>query len=133
MIRSILGTKRIPDETYVEWIIRATDIAEEACVHYNVPDWIEEVHRRVFQWAGHTARRTDGRWTREVLQWSVEGKRKRGHPVTRWSDSINRFFVQVLEYRRQTVQKRNSFWMSIAEDRDTWKDLEEDYIKCVLG
>ena len=48
MLRSIIGTKRIPDETYVEWIIRATDVAEEARDHYNVPDWIEKVHRRMF-------------------------------------------------------------------------------------
>ena len=55
-------------EPWVDWfIIRATRAAES--IHYEMggKDWVEEQRRRKWQWAGHIARRTDGRWGRVLL------------------------------------------------------------------
>ena len=82
MLRQIIGTRRfvIDDqlETWVDWLVRATEEAEKAMRTFDVPDWVEGAHRRRFRWAGHVARRNDCRWTREALTWSIIGSRSRG-------------------------------------------------------
>ena len=137
MLRSILGNRRYVDrdgsvECDLDWIVRAADLVERARIHFQIPDWVEEVHRRKFAWAGHISRRHDGRWTRLVLQWSAEGRRKRGHPVTRWSDSLNKFFTQVHK-DKTTVTDGNAFWMALAEDRNNWVSLTEDFVNFAMG
>ena len=57
-----------------------------------IRDWAKEQARRKWIWAGHVARRTDKRWTREVLEYHpVHGSRARGHPKTRWEDELDKF------------------------------------------
>ncbi|KAG7307782.1 hypothetical protein JYU34_006375 [Plutella xylostella] len=79
---------------------------------------VEDVGRRItklkWRWAGHLARREDGRWTKAVSEWwPREGRRPVGRPPTRWSDDIRR------------VTGPN--WMSVAQDRGTWHNMEEAY------
>ena len=93
---------------------------------FGQPDWVEEVHRRRFQWAGRTARLTDDRWTREVLVWAASGKRRRGRPKTRWTDQLNNFF-------QRELQATNEFWMGLASEEASWASLENDYVNFVLG
>ena len=114
-------------ENYVDWIRRATHEAEQIRKDIHMPDWAEEVHRRVFRWAGHTARRHDGRGTREILSWSASGRRRRGRPLSRWSDHLNKFFQQA-RGDSGTITENNVFWMALAEDRQGWTSLEEDYV-----
>ena len=80
MMRTLAGISRLVQddclETYLEWIVRATSAAETAMSTFDVPDWVGGNHRRKFRWAGQAARRTDGRWTREFLEWSATGTRK---------------------------------------------------------
>ena len=46
-----------------------------------VHDIVETVKTLKWQWAGHIARRSDGRWTKAVLEWSPrELQRPRGRP-----------------------------------------------------
>ncbi|KAI8421117.1 hypothetical protein MSG28_008210 [Choristoneura fumiferana] len=52
--------------------------------------WVTDIAKRIsslkWQWAGHIARRTDGRWGRKVLEWWPRiGKRSVGRPPTRWT------------------------------------------------
>jgi hypothetical protein len=134
MMRSIVGTKRqVKDndlEGWVDWVVRATRDAEDAMLKFDVPDWCEEVHRRRFRWAGHVARRHDGRWTREVLTWSLGGSRAQKRPHTRWTDSFNKFFANLFNLE---VTYDNSFWLNLAEERDSWQAAESDYVKFVMG
>ena len=60
------------------------------------------------------------------------GTFKRGHPVTRWSDSLNKFFTQVHK-DKTTVTDGNAFWMALAEDRDNWVSLTEDFVNFAMG
>ena len=127
MLRQIVGARRrVEDENLEEWLgwmIRATDEAEQAMRKFAVPDWVEEARRRKFRWAGHVIRRDDGRWTREVLTWSLQGTRSRGRPFTRWTDSLNKFFEKRYE------EAEDSFWLILAEDRYTWHALDDEYIE----
>ena len=130
MMRAIIGTRRIVRdgdlEGYVDWIVRSTSVAEEAMRKFGVPDWVEEAHKRKFRWAGQVARCTDRRWTREVLEWSATGSRRRGRPVMRWTDSLNKFF-------QQPSLSSALCWITIASDEDSWHSLEEDYVNFVLS
>ncbi|CAH2228318.1 jg3885 [Pararge aegeria aegeria] len=56
-----------------------------------VTDIAQRVAKLKWQWAGHIARRTDGRWGLKVLEWRPRtGKRSVGRPPTRWIDDIRR-------------------------------------------
>ena len=90
---------------------RANDIRAITKVH----DIIETVKTLKWQWAGHTARRFDGRWTKAVLEWSPrELKRLRGRPPDRWDRDIRK------------VTGIN--WQKTAQDRQTWADLLKTYL-----
>jgi len=68
--------------------------------------------------AGHIARRTDGRWTINVLHWIPrEKKRPRRHPNVRWVDKIKRF--------------SGATWMRIVADPNTrmWEEKGETFIQ----
>ncbi|CAH2235562.1 jg9251 [Pararge aegeria aegeria] len=65
----------------------------------------QRVAKLKWQWAGHIARRTDGRWGLKVLEWLPRtGKRSVGRPQTRWTDDI-----------RRVAGRR---WRQAAQDRD---------------
>ncbi|CAH2239297.1 jg6872 [Pararge aegeria aegeria] len=73
---------------------RATDIAQRDA-------------KLKWQWAGHIARRTDGRWCLKVLEWRPRtGKRSVGRPPTRWTDDFRRV--------------AGSLWRQAAQDRVLW-------------
>ena len=118
-------------ENWVDWMKRATRASEECMSQFGVPDWVEEVHRRKFRWAGHVSRRHDGRWTREVLTWSASGSRTQGRPKLRWTDGLNSFFNRSMGLATNTGAG-NMLWMAVAEDRERWQAVEDEYIKAVL-
>ena len=130
MMRAIIGTKSAVEreelESWVDCMVRSTDIVEQVMSEQRLQDWPEEVHRRIFRWAGRNARLKDNRWTQEVLMWSATGSRKRGRPKSRWTDCLNRFF-------RQGRQSTNKFWLELALDEETWATLEDDYVNFALG
>ena len=111
-------------EDWVQWIRRATKIAWNFREKFGIPDWVDEIALRKFRWAGHVARREDGKWTKALLEWTVEGCRSHGRPVTRWSDSLNKFFSKLAGRR-----VGNAYWMHVAKDRDEWIKLEKEYVK----
>ena len=136
MLRRIIGIKRKVSEDergtesgepWGDWMQRSTRIVESTMQNFGLKDWVAEVHRRKFRWAGHVARRTDDRWTKEVLDWTPVGHRRRGRPLLRWTDSIESFFETLFGQSPTTDD-----WFEAAKDRSTWKGLEEEYIKTVM-
>ena len=109
--------------------ICSTRIAEEEMKKNKVADWVEEIHSRKYRYAGKIARQNDGRWTREVLTWSAGGKRPRRRPLTRWTDSLEKFVKQT--YRHNTAEQNT--WTQVAMDEESWSSLEPTYLNCVLG
>ncbi|CAH2207480.1 jg12778, partial [Pararge aegeria aegeria] len=64
---------------------------EEIRRRTRVTDIAQRVTKLKWQWAGHIARRTDGRSVLKVLEWRPRtGKRSGGRPPTRWTDGIRR-------------------------------------------
>ncbi|KAI8440150.1 hypothetical protein MSG28_001546 [Choristoneura fumiferana] len=69
---------------------------------------VAQIAKLKWQWAGHIARRTDGRWGQKVLEWRPRtGRRAVGRPPTRWS----------------LVKIAGSRWMRKAQDRSEWRAL----------
>ncbi|MGH0115167.1 UNVERIFIED_CONTAM: hypothetical protein FKN15_070687 [Acipenser sinensis] len=73
-----------------------------------VKDAVNQADQAKKRWAGHVARRSDGRWTRAVTEWlPLDIKRPLGRPATRWRDSL-----------RQDIGRK---WMGLARDQKAWR------------
>lgn len=70
---------------------------------------LEIVRRRKLQWFGHVTRHP-GTLSHTILQGSIEGKRPRGHPKTKWTDNIKKWTGKTI------IQCHR-----IADDREEWK------------
>lgn len=79
-------------ESWIEWIRRVTNQSESLFQKNGGTDWVDEQRRRQWRWAGHIARRTDGRWGRVLLDWMPLGRRGRGRPEARWIGTIASYF-----------------------------------------
>ncbi|EYC18617.1 hypothetical protein Y032_0027g1614 [Ancylostoma ceylanicum] len=54
-----------------------------------VADALEYANKPKHRWAGHMMRRSDGRWSRAVMEWYHRGEeRSLDRPPTRWSDTL---------------------------------------------
>ena len=106
-------------EPWLDWFRRSTHTADELAVRHGVCDWVEECRRRKWKLAGHTLRRTDGRWSTRLLNWIPNaGHRDVGHPAQRWSDELAVFHKRLYG---------NPYWSVAAMERETWNMLEEDF------
>ena len=116
-------------ESWVDWIQRVTEEALAAMTRAGVPDWIEEQQRRKWRWAGHVCRRDDGRWTKQVLEWTPGGgHRRQGHPFSRWSDDINGFISTLYAGSIGDEVVSAAVWDETAQHREVWAQLEDDYV-----
>jgi len=106
MERCMLGIAR-RDKKKNEWIRARTKIEVV----------INTAKKLKWKWDVHIARRSDARWTTNVLHWiPIEKKRPRRRPNARWvDDEIKRF--------------SGATWMRIAADRDIWKEKGEAFIQ----
>ncbi|CAH2207571.1 jg12303 [Pararge aegeria aegeria] len=70
-----------------------------------------------WQWAGHIARRSDGRWGSKLLEWQPRtGKRSVVRPPTRWTDDIKRI--------------AGSRWIQADQNRGVRNALQKTSIGC---
>jgi hypothetical protein len=111
-------------EDYTEWIKRTTREAEASYQKFVGEDWVVEQRRRKWQWAGHVARRCDGRWNRILLDWAPTGSRARGRPHRRWNEEIVKYFNS-----QMGDDAPEDFWKFQALDREIWHDLENVFLE----
>ena len=109
-------------EDWVAWVKRTTHVAEECFKQAGLEDWVTAVRRKHWRWAGHLARREDGRWSSKLLTWCPTGRRDRGHPCKRWVDDLNSFF-------NRRDGSPNGCWHAVAQNREQWQSLEEAFVK----
>lgn len=89
---------------------------EEIRRRTKITDIAQRSSKLKWQWAGHIARRTDGRWSRKVLEWIPRiGKRSVGRPPARWTDDL--------------AKVAGVGWMQAASDRSEWRLLGEAYVQ----
>ena len=109
------------EESWQEWLQRTAGSLDAEVKKGAVADWVEEQRRKKWRWAGHVARRRDGRWASRMLHWIPHGgERRRGRPATRWEDELEDFF-----------KARGMRWEDCAEDRDAWWRLEQSFAQAV--
>ena len=115
-------------ESWIDYIRRVTGIAEECLKHAKLEDWIAGQRRRKWRWAGHTARRHDGRWSNKILFHNeFPGSRRVGHPKARWRDAIESFVGN-------HTYIDGSDWTLLAQDRDSWHALENKFVhNCLIS
>ena len=114
-------TGRKPEETWVEWVRRATHYADAASQDHNVECWVVAQRRRKYKWAGHVARMSDDRWTFRALCWRpISGTRAVGRPHKRWADDLDLYFATTLSTSPED-------WIALAQSRDDWRSYEDDF------
>ena len=116
LIRRLKVTQRAMERAMLGVSLRDHIRNEEIRKRTKVTDIARRIAKLKWQWAGHIARRTDGRWGRKVLEWRPRtGRRSVGRPPTRWTDDLAR----VAGIR----------WMRDAQDRSLWRRLGEAYVQ----
>ena len=109
-------------EPWLEWIIRTTGIVEAHLGRIGLDDWVTAVRRKKWRWAGHLARRDDGRWATKLLTWRpAHGHRNIGRPCRRWCDELDAFFEEEAGFEKGA-------WLHVAQDRATWESLEAQFV-----
>jgi hypothetical protein len=105
MERIMLGIT-LKDKKRNTWIRQQTKIT----------DALTYIKKSKWRWAGHIARREDGRWSKLTTFWIPDtGQRKRGRPRERWKDEVER------------LAGKN--WKRKAKDRERWKKLGEAFVQ----
>lgn len=92
--------------------IRNNKIREIMQVDRNILEIVEE---RRLRWYGHVLRMSEERIPNKILNWKVEGKRRRGKPKECWIDGVKR------SMERRGLNEED------AMDRDLWRQ------KIVMG
>ena len=109
-------------EPWIDFMQRATHIAENYASRYGVKDWASVHFLRKFRLAGHMGRRTDSRWSKKVLYWIPDGaSRQRGHPHKRWTDVLDEFF-------KAAHGMEPGKWLNLCADRDVWASLSDAFV-----
>ena len=96
MLRKMLGTPRrqlqttsgnLEEETWVDWIVRATSAAESEQKKAGLSTWVDtqRQHKERLLDKIHTS--NDGRWSLKIINWEPRGSRRVGRPLTRWTDT----------------------------------------------
>ncbi|CAH2264014.1 jg16397 [Pararge aegeria aegeria] len=116
LIRRLRVTQRAMERAMLGVSLRDLIRNEKIRRRTRVTDIAQRVAKLKWQWAGHIARRTDGRWGLKVLEWRPRtGKRSVGRPQTRWTDDIRRV--------------AGSRWRQAAQDRALWNSLQKTYVQ----
>ena len=86
MLRKIVAVSRIEEESYVDWIVRATRRAEEEYSRAGLPTWLQAQSVRKASLCHKLQSCSDQRWGQVALRWIPSGYRSIGRPPKRWTD-----------------------------------------------
>ena len=117
MLRWMVGTPKQPQEDWVDFLKRSTQVSEELARKHGVCDWVTTQRSRKWTLAGAMARQKDGRWSCRLLDWRpwfrALPRRHVGHPRLRWSDSI--------------VKAAGGSWIEAAQDAGLWAAMTDGF------
>ena len=123
MLRSIIGTKRAADEeeydgieNFVTWMKRSTAKVRDAMIEADIPDWVELQRQKKWTFTGRTLARADKSWTELMITSNIQGKRRDGRPLKRWSDDIVAFLTGMYS---PDCAKTDS-WTTVSECKAVW-------------
>ena len=93
------------------------ELMEETGVQRSMTD---RFVRSRLQWAGHVERMADDRLPKRAAELRDEGRRRRGRPILRWDDCVNR------DVRKAGEEED---WKKKTVDRGVWKRLSDEAVK----
>ena len=109
----MVGFRRGPDETWVEYMKRSTSKSEELAASCGAADWVTMQRTKKWKLAERTASQTDGRWNHRLFSWKpwfrVAPHRDVGRPCKRWDDDI--------------VHLAGGDWPTTVSDPAVWEAL----------
>jgi len=129
------GVRRAADESWVEWIKRATVNARGLAAESGVRDWADLHYERKWSWAEHVARRPGSAITYRVTSWRDAA----------WSAlaSENGLRVPVRPSRRQWMKFEAALqkyctveglglWVDLTEERQVLAEEAESFSRWAL-
>ena len=125
MLRRIVRSRRLPDETWVDWIKRNTRDARAAARKAGVRFWVAAYLEAKWKWAGHVMRMAPDRPAKRITEWrdsewcvideALRGRDRTRRPYKqrwfRWEDCLRQF----------ATKRRWTSWQSVAQNRDQWR------------
>ena len=99
-------TEEKNDETWVEWIRRATHEAENSMAKIGMKSWLDTQKVMKWKWAYKLANKATDSWALRLAKWSPQlhgdrcRVRKQARPKRRWEDDINQFLDTTLGTKR---------------------------------
>ena len=137
MLRRMVKCARRPEESWVEWLRRATRNARRAADNASIRDWHRAHLQLKWSWAGHVARMASYRadsWAYRATVWrgskwhsEIKGDaelfhirplRSRRGRFTRWENEIAIF-----------CEEKGFQWTLLAEDKLQWRHLTNEFVK----
>ena len=113
---------RRPEETWPDFIQRATHRSEDLASTHGAVDWVVLQRTQTWRLAGRASQSTDGRWTKKLLDWKpwfrVFPHRDVGHPHKRWEDDVTKL--------------AGGDWPEKAEDKDLWALLGGAFVSGIV-
>ena len=132
MLRRIVGCGRAEEETWVDWIQRATCKARRLARDSAVKEWAPEHFKRKWRWAGATANKDPNEWVWKVTEWrdaawqAAANELGAARPMRPSSRKWMRF-EDVM--RRFCTQRALGGWRSLARSTTVWQALSSDFVE----
>ena len=115
-------------EPWIEYIKRATRIAEQMASRLYIEEWTAALWKRQWRWAHRVATQSRNRWSSLAARWdpSIHDprpvRRQQSRPKKRWDDDIQHFL-------ETTCQGNGINWLDKACDTHRWDELEEAFVQ----
>ena len=133
MLRRIAGSRRKPDENWVDWIKRSTRQAVRTAKEYHIRLWRDAHLQSKWTWAGHIWRMDSNRLAHRAVAWrdsqwqateyEVPASLRLHRPVRkrwfRWEDDLRKYAQHI---GRQS-------WQSMAQNTAAWNAHALDFVK----
>ena len=96
MVRNIFRTPRGDEETWVDYVRRATAHAEARCADWGFRNWAITQPKRKENFAARVANDNADKWNYRLLHWRpwhrCSASRRPGRPRLRWRDAVKHVF-----------------------------------------
>ena len=123
MLRRIAGQVRLPEEEYVAWIRRTTQLARAKAETAGLRDWSHSHFQKKLSWAGRIARSDVNKWLFLVTTWhdsAWEQVVAELGPTRPRRPSTRRWMKFEDELRRYCAAHALGSWTRLALDRREW-------------
>ena len=95
MLQKKCALPRLEAETWVEYVIRATHVAEDAASALGFSNSSIKFRMRKWGFAARSLQATDSRWSKRLINWRPwfrsTARRPAGRPFARWSDCFCKY------------------------------------------